>query len=222
MIVFLNNFSYFGLYNIKIKELHKNMEYQYHILNKFAINGLSNALTKLVSPVEKPVFLCIGSDLAIGDSLGPLCGSILKMKLNGYFIYGCLKKPVTAKEVKYINQFLKNMHPKSSIIAIDAAVGRESDIGIIKIINSGMRPGSGVNKKLDIVGDLSIMGIVAARSPLNYSILHATRLNLVYTMANIISESILKFTENSKLSSKTIQYFQYKKNNFNKLTTNPQ
>lgn len=198
------------------------MEYQYHILNKFAVDSIANTLYKLTNTFEKPVFLCIGSDLAIGDSLGPLCGSILRQEINGYFIYGCLKKPVTAKEIQYINQFLKEMHPNSTIIAIDAAVGHTNDIGLIKVLNYGIRPGSGVNKKLDTVGDISIMGIVAERSPYNYSILHATRLNLVFSMAKIITESIVKFVSYQQSSSKTLDYFNKKKLNNHKLTTNPQ
>lgn len=198
------------------------MEYQYHILNKYATKGISQALSKMHLQKEKPIFVCIGSDLAIGDSLGPLCGSILQSKLQDYFIYGCLKKPVTAKEIQYLNQFFKNLHPNAPIIAIDAAVGKESDIGLIKIVDTGIHPGSGVNKKLDNIGNISILGIVAARSPLNFSILHATRLNLIYTMANIIADAIFQFSKNSINSSNTLQYFQSINISNNNLSTNTQ
>lgn len=197
------------------------MDYQYHFLNQFAVDSMANTLYKLTKN-KKPIFVCIGSDLAIGDSLGPICGTILKQKINGYYIYGCLKKPVTAKEIQFINQFVKNAHPSSTIIAIDAAVGNINDIGLIKILDYGIKPGSGVNKKLDLVGDISIMGIVAERSSYHYSILHATRLNLVFTMAKIISESIIKFTTYQESSSKTLHYFRKNTDNLYKLNTNSQ
>ena len=198
------------------------MEYAFHIYNKFASNGASLALEKLLKEdlarkltprrFQKnkqaedkafckafdgnlnapPVVVCIGSDLAIGDSLGPIAGSMLKYKTQGLraFIYGTLASPVTAKEVKYLRAFLKETHPSSQIIAVDAAVGAEGDIGLIKLNDSPLRPGAGANKKLGSVGDISIMGIVAEKSVANYGLLNGTRLNLVYTMAEIVSDSL--------------------------------
>ncbi len=141
---------------------------------------------------KPPVVVCIGSDLAVGDSLGPITGSMLKYKTQGLgvFIYGTLSAPVTAKEVKYIKAFLKETHPSSQIIAVDAAVGAEGDIGLIKLINAPLYPGAGANKKLGAVGDISIMGIVAEKSVANYGLLNTTRLNLVYSMSEIISDAL--------------------------------
>ena len=139
-----------------------------------------------------PVVVCIGSDLAIGDSLGPIVGSMLKHKTQGLgvFIYGTLNSPVTAKEIKYLRPFLKQTHPASQVVAIDAAVGIEGDIGLIKLSNSPLFPGAGANKKLGAVGDISVMGIVAEKSLANYGLLNTTRLNLVYSMAQIISDAL--------------------------------
>ena len=97
-----------------------------------------------------PVVVCIGSDLAIGDSLGPITGSMLKYKTEGLgvFLYGTLSAPITAKEIKYMREFLKETHRKSPIIAIDAAVGEKGDIGLIKIDDAPIKPGAGANKKL--------------------------------------------------------------------------
>ena len=139
-----------------------------------------------------PVIVCIGSDLAIGDSLGPVTGSLLKYKTQGLgvFVYGSLTAPITAKEVKYLRAFLKQTHPASQVIAVDAAVGAEGDIGLIKLSDNPLFPGAGANKKLGAVGDISLMGIVAEKSVANYGLLNTTRLNLVYTMSEIISDAI--------------------------------
>ncbi len=139
-----------------------------------------------------PVVVCIGSDLAVGDSLGPITGSMLKYKTQGLhtFIYGTLSSPVTAKEIKYLRTFLKETHRGSQIIAVDAAVGAEGDVGLLKLSSAPLYPGAGANKRLGAIGDVSVLGIVAEKSVANYGLLNTTRLNLVYTMSEIVSEAI--------------------------------
>ncbi len=158
-----------------------------------AETGLMMALEKSLGPLTAPpVILCIGSDLAVGDSLGPITGTLLRRRgaeLSG-FVYGTLRNPVTAKEVKYVNRFLRKTHPYSKIIAIDAAVGEESDVGLVKVLDGSLRPGSGANKRLGRVGDVSILGIVARKSAFSYSLLNLTRLNVVYSMAEIIANAV--------------------------------
>ena len=172
------------------------MDYSFNLYNSLAPGGICIALKKIAAPQSfAPVFLCIGSDLSVGDSLGPVTGTKLKNMLAGLncYVYGTLAKPITAHEVKYMNDFLKKTHPGSPIIAIDAAVGQAGDIGLIKIAKRGLKPGSGANKKLGKVGDVSIMGIIAEQSMFNYSLFSATRLNIIYRMSDIIAEGITSF-----------------------------
>lgn len=186
------------------------MEYSFNVYNSLAPSGEVLALKKMLSDcTEPPVIVCIGSDLSVGDSLGPVTGTKLKEKLKGLnvYVYGCLSKPITAHEVRYTNQFLKNTHPNSTIIAVDAAVGTAGDIGLIKVAKRGLKPGSGANKRLAKVGDVSVMGIVAEKSLFNYSLFSATRLNIVYKMAEIIAEGlatyIIDFLQGIKLKNET-------------------
>ncbi|MDE6059792.1 MAG: spore protease YyaC [Clostridia bacterium] len=168
------------------------MDYAFHFYNSMAETGIMMALEKCLGETDAPpVVLCIGSDLAVGDSLGPITGTMLRRRpeFRG-FVYGTLNAPVTAKEVKYINNFLKKTHPFSKIIAVDAAVGEDSDVGLVKVSNQPLRPGSGANKRLGKVGDVSILGIVAKKSSFSYSVLNLTRLNVVYSMAQTISDAL--------------------------------
>lgn len=169
------------------------MDYAFHFYNSMAETGVMMALEKAIGKISAPpVVLCIGSDLAVGDSLGPVTGTLLR-RLGAEtcgFVYGTLKSPVTAKEVKYVNAFLRKTHPNSKIIAVDAAVGEEEDVGLVKVYDSALRPGSGANKRLGKVGDVSILGIVARKSAFSYSLLNLTRLNVVYSMAEIIANAI--------------------------------
>lgn len=172
------------------------MEYSFNIYNTLAAGGEALALKNLLPEIKSaPVVACVGSDLSVGDALGPVVGTKLKEKLQGQsvFVYGTLSKPITAHEVKYTNQFIKNTHPDSLVIAIDAAVGTAGDIGLIKIAKRSLKPGSGANKRLAKLGDVSIMGIVAEKSLFNYSLFSSTRLNIVYKMAEIIAEGVANF-----------------------------
>lgn len=171
------------------------MDYSFNLYNSLAADGICLTLKKLLPKGCVPVILCIGSDLSVGDSLGPVTGTKLKERLSNLncYVYGTLAKPITAHEVKYMNDFLKATHPGSTVIAIDAAVGVAGDIGLIKVCKKWLAPGSGTNKRLSKVGDVSIMGIVAEKSIFNYSLFSATRLNIVYKMADIICDGICSY-----------------------------
>lgn len=172
------------------------MEYTFNLYNSLAAGGEVLALKKLLADAKTPpVIICVGSDLSVGDSLGPVTGTKLKEKLKGLnvYVYGTLSKPITAHEIKYTEEFIRTTHPESPVIAIDAAVGVAGDIGLIKIARRSLKPGSGANKKLAKIGDVSIMGIVAEKSLFNYSLFSSTRLNIVYKMAEIIAEGVATF-----------------------------
>ena len=167
--------------------------------------GIFQALTECNPKNHRPILVCIGSDLVLGDSLGPLVGTLLKKKGIRSYIYGTLNFPITAKEVDYARTYLKQMHPSSIIIAIDAAIGSADDVGLIRVLNKGLKPGLGVDKNLGTVGDNSIIGIVAGKSLQNYNLFNMTRLNLIYKMADQISEGIAKYVSylDENLSSTT-------------------
>ena len=150
------------------------MDYSFNLYNKLAPDGICLALKKSTPEGASPVILCIGSDLSVGDSLGPVTGTKLKQQLAGLncYVYGTLAKPITAHEVKYMNDFLRLTHPASPIIAIDAAVGNAGDIGLIRVAGRG---------------------IIAEQSVFNYSLFSATRLNVVYKMSEIIADGVTSF-----------------------------
>ena len=177
------------------------MEYSFHVFNTMADIGMSLALDKLLESEKRPpVVVCIGSDLAIGDSLGPIVGTLLEKELKSQaYVYGTLRHPVTAKEMKYMGEFLRQTHPKSKIIAVDAAVGDESEIGLMKISDTPLKPGSGANKRLGSIGDVSILGIIAKKSAFSYAQLNLTRLNTVYSMAVTVSKAIANYLSDQKI-----------------------
>lgn len=153
--------------------------------------SVSLALSELLGGA-KPVICCIGTDAVAGDSLGPLIGTMLGGKLFGKsYIYGTLDKPITAKDVVYLNSYLKYAHNESKILAIDAAVGNYEEVGYIKLFDSSLKPGLGVKKDLMAIGDVSIIGIVGSKSDKN-SLLNV-RLSSVYALAGAISDGIVDY-----------------------------
>lgn len=155
--------------------------------------NITSKLKKYLKPNKtKPIVLCIGSDRVLGDTLGPLVGTLLKEKYKiPTYVYGSLNSTITAKEIPFTTSYLKTLHPKTKIIAVDACVGSLEDIGKIKIKKEGLYPGLGVGKNLPKTGDVSILGILLNKN--NSSFLTSSKLSLSYNMANIIANSISNF-----------------------------
>lgn len=144
---------------------------------------------------ETPVICCIGSDLVLGDSLGPIVGTMLINKKVNAYIYGSLSSPITAKEIVILKEYLEKTHRNKEIISIDAGVGLKREVGCIKISDSGIKPGLGVKKNLPTIGTKSIIGIVAQKTENNNLLFNETRLSLVYKMATVIADSIANYVE---------------------------
>ena len=178
--------------------------FSFSSFNEHAPSGIFQSLVECNPMTKKPIFICFGSDLVLGDSLGPLIGTILKKKNVHSYIYGTLNFPITAKEIDYARTYVKQMHPNSQTIAIDAAVGNDEDIGLLKVYNKGLKPGLGVEKNLGVIGDVSIVGIVAAKSIKNYNLFNLTRLNLIYKMAETIAEGIEKYVNYIETQNRTL------------------
>ena len=151
-------------------------EFSFSTFNEYSSTGIYQGLIDCNIKNKKPFFICIGSDLVLGDSLGPLVGTFLKNKNIGSYIYGTLNFPITAKEIEYARTYLKQMHPNSISIAIDAAIGESEDVGLIRVLDKGLKPGLGVDKNLGTVGDISIIGVVASKSNKNYNLFNLSSL----------------------------------------------
>lgn len=168
------------------------MEYSYYQNSKITPSKIADALAKIYD-YYVPVIVCVGTDSAIGDTLGPLIGTMLKEKNLNAHVLGQLGQTVTAKEISSLKRFLKSIYPLSKSLVIDAAVGLSDDVGKIKISDDGLKPGLGANKNLPKIGDGSIIGIVSPRSKNNELFINYTRFSPVYKMAETISEGIYKY-----------------------------
>lgn len=137
------------------------------------------------------VLVCIGTDRATGDSLGPLIGyKLLDIQFKDVAIYGTLEQPVHAKNLDETLTHIHTFHPQALVIAIDACLGSMQNVGSISIGEGAIKPGAGVKKDLPPIGDLHITGIVNFSSLMNMVVLQNTRLSVVMKMADVIASGM--------------------------------
>ena len=141
---------------------------------------------------ERPaVIMCIGTDRATGDTLGPMVGTRLsKFRLPELHIYGTLDNPVHAKNLEENILAIQKKFDGPFVVAVDACLGCFDSIGNITLADGPLRPGAGVHKQLPEVGDVHLMGIVNMGGFMPNMALQSTRLNIVWKMSEILSYMI--------------------------------
>lgn len=153
---------------------------------------LSLVLKDLID--ENTVVVCIGTDRAIGDALGPLVGTMLKNSDFKYPVYGTLDNPIHALNIYESIESIKNTHPNGNFLAIDACLGSKSSIGNIQVRKGPILPGKGVGKKLPQIGNYSIVGIVDKIDENNRFSFNNVRLSFILELSEMISLSLLLAT----------------------------
>ena len=137
------------------------------------------------------IFLCIGTDRSTGDSLGPLTGYKLReSRMQRIQIMGTLERPVHAMNLDRSMELVRLKYPNHVVVAVDASVGNQDHVGCITLGRGSLRPGLGVSKDLEAVGDIFITGIVGGYSSQDPLMLQSVRLSVVMKMADYISRSV--------------------------------
>lgn len=137
------------------------------------------------------IFICVGSDRSVGDSLGPLVGTMLKENNVPYQVYGTLEEPVHAFNLEKTLNTITRRFRKPFIISIDAELGEKEQVGSVFLKQGPLRPGRALKKVLPAVGDYHITGIVNYLDPLPATqFLNDTRLHTVMKLAKTIVKVI--------------------------------
>lgn len=151
--------------------------------------------------ISKPVIICIGTPKVVGDSLGPRVGDILirRYGVNAY-VYGKTSSPVTGVNCEKYFEHIRDRHKTSLIVAVDACLGKNEDVGKIKYSTSGLRAGSALGKDLGTFGDVGFLGVVAKGGEDNLrSLLDANEEN-VSILSEKIAEKIQNLISNLRLT----------------------
>ena len=155
------------------------------------------------------VYLCIGTDRATGDCLGPIVGTRLKTMFARSNVYGTLENPAHAVNLHQVREEIALQYANPLIVAIDASLGNSKRVGFINVKAGGLKPGTALNKDLPEVGDFHVSGVVNVAGFLEQMVLQNTRLFLVYRMAEIISRSLylahLNFDRSKNLSTPSME-----------------
>lgn len=160
--------------------------------NENIVQILNSVLKDLID--ENTVVVCIGTDRAIGDALGPLVGTMLKNSDFKFPVYGTLDNPIHALNIYESIEHIKLSHPKGNFLAIDACLGSRSSIGNVQVRKGPILPGKGVGKKLPQIGNYSIVGIVDKIDENNRFSFNNVRLSFILELAEIISLALLLST----------------------------
>lgn len=159
------------------------------------VNKINEHYEECYNNNQDIVFLCIGSDRATGDCLGPITGHILLKNNKSLPVFGTLSAPVHAQNLADTINFIYDTVPAPYIIAIDASLGVRQHIGNVTSGYGPLSPGIGVKKKLPCVGDAFITGIVNVSDHNSHMTLQTTKLSTVVDLAEFIANGILKAAE---------------------------
>ncbi len=180
----------------------RNMLWRSHIDDPATLDRLVSRLRSLMvkdlsHPVRRPVlFFCIGTDRSTGDALGPLIGTrLVGFGLDASHVWGTLDLPVHAANLHTAIDEAYSSFQNPYIIATDACLGRLENVGMVTASQGPLRPGTGVSKTLPSIGDIHVTGIVNVGGYMEYLVLQNTRLSVVIRMAEIISQALLRATE---------------------------
>lgn len=148
---------------------------------------------ELYQKYNKITIVCIGSDLVIFDSLGPIVGHLLTKhykldRLSDVKIIGTLDNLVHAVNLTEKIQEIKE--DNTLIIAIDAGMVSKEYVGKIGIKKGPINPGAGFDKQLPAIGHISIYGGTICPEDRFYPF--KTRIEDVFKMAEIIAKGLNK------------------------------
>ncbi len=129
------------------------------------------------------VVMCIGTMKVIGDSVGPRVGDILKADNIDCYVYGDSVGNINACKIDVYEQLLRACHAGDIVIAVDAALGEKGDVGKIKVVGNGLRPGKALGRSGNPIGDIGVLAVVGERSEDNVATLAGGDVHFIEAMA---------------------------------------
>ena len=144
--------------------------------------AFNEPIKEKLNKVNLVVFVCIGTDAVIADSLGPIIGT----KLTPYekwtvSVYGTLHDPITAKNANNYAKFPDD----TLVVAIDATI-HDMEPGSIIVAEESLKPGEEAGADLKEIGDVVIKGVVSNKKNIDN-----VRLSFIMDFADYITEGIL-------------------------------
>lgn len=162
---------------------------QFNVLGK---DNAAEIISRSLPPSDECVYMCIGTEQILSDSLGPRVGLILmEQEIKPLFVYGYTGSNINALNLLKAYRIIKLLHPDKKVVVIDAAVGDTTEVGSVQIMQGGTAPGAATNKNLPNIGDYSILGIVGMKGLKDFYVTSYDREKLLEYMSKVIAEAIM-------------------------------
>ncbi|MEG0371901.1 MAG: spore protease YyaC [Clostridium sp.] len=164
-------------------------------LDKNAVEKLGIFLSDFIK--DNTIIVCIGTDKCIGDSVGPLVGTLLTKENYPHPVVGTLDFPTHAVNLQSVLNHVYDSYPDHFVIAVDACIGLEDAIGDIQVKYGPVHPGKGVGKTLPKVGDISIVAVVDTIDNCDIFSMRSIRLSFIMQLSETIRDAFI-YAENLK------------------------
>ena len=156
---------------------------------------LEYSMKELEKGFSHLIFLCVGTDLILGDSIGPIIGTKLKKLENEYIkIFGTLSKTLNFNNARNeINNIYLN-YQNPYIITIDAALSNFNEVGDIVLDKGFIKIGKALEKSICFYSNTNIKCVVGNNVCMkeNLNQLKNIEEQEIYSMANIVYNGIKK------------------------------
>lgn len=149
-----------------------------------------NTLRKFAS--KDDVFMCIGTNTVVADSLGPRVGKLLNESMSyPLTVYGMGSSNITAQNLQQAYDYIKKAHPNKRVVVIDSAVGNKNAVGFVQVAKTGVQAGKATGKIFNPMGDVAILGIVSDGNMSNFYKQTPSQTALVNAMAYTICQALV-------------------------------
>lgn len=169
-----------------------------------------NNVIQVKNAVKKIIFLCIGTAEVIGDSFGPMVGTILKesfLENDKIEIIGDMENAVTYNIIEEKIKYIKMRYINRLIIVIDSALSVQNDVGKIFIQNRGLKYAESLKKQNRTIGDISIKAVVGKdekNNIENFKNLKGVKVEQIQLMSYIVSKGIIDVMNKKVKNGKNI------------------
>lgn len=150
------------------------------------LKNFAYEIYRKLKPSARPVFLCVGSDKFVCDSMAPIVAEMLTKKYNiNAYVYGGLDYNINGRNLNVAINYIEAQHPESQIILVDATVG--DNVGKVEVC-AGTFAGMGKLIPIKKIGNFSILAVVGKKE--KTFDLNSVRLANVYNLSKFIAKGI--------------------------------
>lgn len=160
-------------------DLKNNKKFSYDLANIFfEMKGL-------------PIFLCVGNDKVVEDSLGAITGQLLKdFYKTEAIIFGDCENPLVGERLKQTLNIISVHHFNKKIVVIDASIGELDYLHQISLNPFGTIIDFFNNNSRKKYGDISITAVTCVKGLNNLLFLPKEKKKIIFNMANFIANGI--------------------------------